>query len=208
MGISYDYPTKCHEILMQISDFISHFTGHLITYMAGLKFIYISKRGPRSASGDIRNQHYRRRLVCVCLSSISADSLYLSVGVYVSIQALTDPIPQNNRNVINRSWFIYIFADRKLTKMGILAIERQSPPYQHAATGADDIRHHFYQTRSVWSMDQGSNKKRSVVHDVVPTVIKFCVMWEGFLVTVGEKLLNGEWFSFDPWSMNQADLVW
>ena len=28
------------------------------------------------------------------------------------------------------------------------------------------------------------------------------------LVTVGTKLLTGEWFSFDPWSMDQADLVW
>ena len=28
------------------------------------------------------------------------------------------------------------------------------------------------------------------------------------LVTVGTKLLIGEWFLFDPWSMDQADLVW
>ena len=28
------------------------------------------------------------------------------------------------------------------------------------------------------------------------------------LVTVGVKLLIGEWFLFDPWSMDQADLVW
>ena len=27
-------------------------------------------------------------------------------------------------------------------------------------------------------------------------------------VTVGMKLLIGEWFLFDPWSMDQADLVW
>ena len=37
----------------------------------------------------------------------------------------------------------------------------------------------FHQTRSAWSMDQGSNKKRSAVHNLVPTVTKFCVMWEG-----------------------------
>ena len=37
----------------------------------------------------------------------------------------------------------------------------------------------FYQTRSAWSMDQGSTKKRSAVHNFVPTVTKFCVMWEG-----------------------------
>ena len=28
------------------------------------------------------------------------------------------------------------------------------------------------------------------------------------LVTVGAKLFTGEWFSFDPWSMDHADLVW
>ena len=28
------------------------------------------------------------------------------------------------------------------------------------------------------------------------------------LVTVGAKLLTGEWFLFGPWSMDQADLVW
>ena len=59
----------------------------------------------------------------------------------------------------------------------------------------------FYQTRSAWSLDQGSTKKRSVVHNFVPTVTQN-------LVTVGVKLLIGEWFLFDPWSMDQADLVW
>ena len=38
---------------------------------------------------------------------------------------------------------------------------------------------HFYQTRSAWSVDQGSTRKRSAVHNFVPTVTKFCVMWEG-----------------------------
>ena len=28
------------------------------------------------------------------------------------------------------------------------------------------------------------------------------------LVTVGVKLLIREWFLFDPWSVDQADLVW
>ena len=37
----------------------------------------------------------------------------------------------------------------------------------------------FYQTRSAWSMDQGSTRKGSVVHNFAPTVTKFCVMWEG-----------------------------
>ena len=37
----------------------------------------------------------------------------------------------------------------------------------------------FYQTRSAWSMDQGSTRKRSAAHNFAPTVTKFCVMWEG-----------------------------
>ena len=47
----------------------------------------------------------------------------------------------------------------------------------------------FYQTRSAWSMDQGSTKKRSAVHNFVPTVTKFCVMWEE----------NVFYLILDPW---------
>ena len=48
----------------------------------------------------------------------------------------------------------------------------------------------FYQTRSAWSMDQGSTMKRSVVHNVVPTVTKFCVMWEGLSLPHDTKFGN------------------
>ena len=40
-------------------------------------------------------------------------------------------------------------------------------------------RPHFYQTRSAWSVDQGSNKKHSPAYNFAPTVTEFCVMWEG-----------------------------
>ena len=40
-------------------------------------------------------------------------------------------------------------------------------------------RPHFYQTRSAWSVDQGSNKNHSPASNFAPTVTKFCVMWEG-----------------------------
>ena len=40
-------------------------------------------------------------------------------------------------------------------------------------------RPHFYQTWSAWSMDQGSNENHSPVNNFVPTVTKFCVLWEG-----------------------------
>ena len=41
------------------------------------------------------------------------------------------------------------------------------------------IRLCFYETRSAWSMDQGSTRKHSAAHNFAPTVTKFCVMWEG-----------------------------
>ena len=51
-------------------------------------------------------------------------------------------------------------------------------------------RPHFYQTRSAWSLDQGSTKKRSAVLNVVPTVTKFCVMWEGLSLPHDTKFGN------------------
>ena len=51
-------------------------------------------------------------------------------------------------------------------------------------------RLHFYQTRSVWSVDQGSTRKRSAVHNFVPTVTKFCVMWAGLSLPHDTKYGN------------------
>ena len=59
--------------------------------------------------------------------------------------------------------------------------------------GIKDLFQHwpqFYQTRSAWSMDQGSTKKRSAVHNFVPTVTKFCVMWEGLSLPQDTKFGN------------------
>ena len=51
-------------------------------------------------------------------------------------------------------------------------------------------RLYFYQTRSAWSMDQGSTRKRSVVHNFAPIVTKFCVMWEGLSLPHDTKFGN------------------
>ena len=53
-----------------------------------------------------------------------------------------------------------------------------------------DPRPQFYQTRSAWSKDQGSIKKRSAVHNFVPTVTKFCVLWEGLSLPHDTKFGN------------------
>ena len=49
---------------------------------------------------------------------------------------------------------------------------------------------HFYQTRSAWSMDQGSNENHSPVNNFVPTVTKFCVLWEGQALPQDTKFGN------------------
>ena len=48
----------------------------------------------------------------------------------------------------------------------------------------------FYQTRSAWSMDQGSTREGSVVHNFAPTVTKFCGMWEGQALPHDTKFCN------------------
>ena len=51
-------------------------------------------------------------------------------------------------------------------------------------------RPHFYQTRSAWSMDQGSIRKHSTVHNFASTVAKFCVVWEGLSLPHDTKFGN------------------
>ena len=51
-------------------------------------------------------------------------------------------------------------------------------------------RPHFYQTRSAWSVDQGSTRKCFAVHNFAPTVTKFCVMWEGLSLPHDTKFGN------------------
>ena len=49
---------------------------------------------------------------------------------------------------------------------------------------------HFYQTRSAWSVDQGSNENHSPAYNFAPTVTKFCVMWEGLSLPHDTKFGN------------------
>ena len=65
---------------------------------------------------------------------------------------------------------------------------------------------HFYQTRSAWSVDQGSNKNHSPAYNFAPTVTKFCVMWEGLSLPHDTKLGNCrckivDSRSFPSWSL-------
>ena len=48
----------------------------------------------------------------------------------------------------------------------------------------------FYQTRSAWSVDQGSNKNHSPACKFAPTVTKFGVMWEGLSLPHDTKFGN------------------
>ena len=51
-------------------------------------------------------------------------------------------------------------------------------------------RPHFYQTRSAWSVDQGSIENHSPAYNFAPTVTKFCVMWEGLSLPHDTKFGN------------------
>ena len=67
-------------------------------------------------------------------------------------------------------------------------------------------RPHFYQTRSAWSVDQGSNKHHSPAYNFIPTVTKFCVMWEGLSLPHDTKFGNCrckivDSRSFPSWSL-------
>ena len=67
-------------------------------------------------------------------------------------------------------------------------------------------RPHFYQTRSAWSVDQGSNKNHSPAYNFAPTVTKFCVMWEGLSLPPDTKFGNCrckivDSRSFPSWSL-------
>ena len=64
----------------------------------------------------------------------------------------------------------------------------------------------FYQTRLAWSVDQGSNKNHSPAYNFVPTVTKFCVMWEGLSLPHDTKFGNCrckivDSRSFPKWSL-------
>ena len=48
----------------------------------------------------------------------------------------------------------------------------------------------FYQTRSAWFVDQGSNKNHSPAYNFATTVTKFCVMWEGLSLPYDTKFGN------------------
>ena len=51
-------------------------------------------------------------------------------------------------------------------------------------------RLYFYQTRSAWSVDQGSNKNHSPAYNLAPTATKFCVVWEGQALPQNTKFGN------------------
>ena len=68
---------------------------------------------------------------------------------------------------------------------------------------------HFYQTRSAWSVDQGSNKNHFPAYNFAPTVTKFCVMWEGLSLPHDTKFGNCrckilDSRAFPSWSLIQG----
>ena len=68
-------------------------------------------------------------------------------------------------------------------------------------------RPHFYQTRSAWSVDQGSNKNHSPAYNFTPTVTKFCVMWEGLSLPHDTKFGNCRCKIVDSRSVHSWSLI-
>ena len=65
---------------------------------------------------------------------------------------------------------------------------------------------YFYQTRSAWSVDQGTNKNHSPACNFTPTVTKFCVTWEGLSLPHDTEFGNCRWKivdsrAFPSWSL-------
>ena len=74
-----------------------------------------------------------------------------------------------------------LFSNTSLILTTSITTEKQWDAYKRTLLTISEqlTRPHFYQTRSAWSMDQGSNENHSPVNNFAPTVTKFCVMWEG-----------------------------
>ena len=77
---------------------------------------------------------------------------------------------------------------------------------EYSSWSSPFFRPHFYQTRSAWSVDQGSNKNHSPAYNFAPTVTKFCVMWEGLSLPHDTKYGNCrckivDSRSFPSWSL-------
>ena len=66
---------------------------------------------------------------------------------------------------------------------------------------------HFYQTRSAWSVDQGSNKNHSPAYNFAPTVTKFCVLWEGLSLPHDTKFGNCRCTIVDSWAFLSWSLI-
>ena len=79
-----------------------------------------------------------------------------------------------------------------MSELKLPHVSKRNPDNQHHKTTFGWIEHRpqFYQTRSAWSKDQGSIKKRSAVHNFVPTVTIFCVLWEGLSLPHDTKCGN------------------
>ena len=103
---------------------------------------------------------------------------------------------------INDVWILNLAAVQKMDTM-----EQLEP---HTCISLSRLsyfpRPHFYQTRSAWSVDQGSNKNHSPAYNFAPTVTKFCVMWEGLSLPHDTKFGNCrckivDSRSFPSWSL-------
>ena len=86
--------------------------------------------------------------------------------------------------------FILQYRSRGFDILWDLMIRQLVGYWNESMESSDHRKPLFYQTRSAWSVDQGSTRKCSAVHNFAPTVMKFCVMWEGLFLPHDTKFSN------------------
>ena len=114
--------------------------------------------------------------------------------------SFTGGFPSQSPVVRNSDVFLIYSWTNGCTNNGVVGYLRRYGIWCHC-TG-----YHFYQTRSAWSVDQGSNKNHSPAYNFAPTVTKFCVMWEGLSLPPDTKFGNCrckivDSRSFPSWSL-------
>ena len=156
----------------------------------------------------------RRRSRCANVNRV-AEWKGISWG-YCSVKWQRKQCCENNKRVINSLWpsdTIYrhrsgsTFAHcprapshyLKQCWLIISEVQWQSPK-------GNFTRLCFYQTRSAWSVDQGSNINHSPAYNFEPTVTKSCVMWEGLSLPHDTKFGNCRYKivdsrAFPSWSL-------
>ena len=178
-----DNDTDSHELYPQTNDYCAHSQVHIVCPIALVIIIkhavYGDLAGDRCLVGEVGcNVTVTSRLARECDGRKECDPDVDDIG--------------RNRpeKCLSRNAYILATHDCVPSKKGQISRNHCPHVYTTNTCQQDMTWPHFYQTRSAWSVDQGSNKKHSPAYNFAPTVNKFCVMWEGLSLPHGTKFGN------------------